>query len=362
MFGVTRGYHENYQLSRIIAQGELLAEVLPTSIVTRLWAMAGTVMPDGFNYSQKVHHCNGDPMEYNGASSRRITGYGMKPMIMIPRFNDDRKIFRSVTNCRAEVRNAESGHSIVARYLNFAATSLMMRLFENPRILDREGASGTQIMRDMKLIDLQAAARVFASDLTLQRTQETAGGNHYSALDIQDIHTDWFERLVEADGENVPIDEREAVPLIRDVIGSLRESNPAELDYSDLAKITVDFVPRHLYVAKSAGTGPIDSSNMDIVQRNLIFDRVVPEGMGRRYFHHHGQTDPRVDRIREHHDRLGLTGSAVLRASVLDDPNQETTTADWSYIRSNNVGHTISDAHQTEFDKPKPYTPVVKDE
>lgn len=361
VYGVTRGYHENYQTRRIVAEGELLAKVLPTSIVSRLWAMGGTVMPDGFNYSQKIHHCGGDPMEYSGKSGRRATRLGTKPMILIPAYKDDASIMRLSIDGRVEVRNAEPGHSLVARYLNFATTSLMLRLIENPGILDkRDGSRGTEIMRDLELIDIQAAARVYASDLTLQQARETAGGNRYTALDIQDIHVDWFERLVEADGENIPLDEREAVPLIREVIGALRESHPAELDYSPLAKSTIDFVQRHLYVAKSADKGPIDGSNMGVMQRNIVFDRVVPEGRGRKIFQHIGETDPRVARIREHHARLGLTGRAVLRASVIDDPDQEKRSASWSFIRSNDVSHYMSTAHQTEFDAPKQTVTVAE--
>lgn len=321
----SRGYHENYLTDGETAMGPRLRCVLPSHTVSNLMAMTGTVRGDQFVLAQKIWHMGGNPVEY-GTGQRRTTK-GDKPMIMIRNgYGNDITGIDGDLKGRIEKRNAEPGHSIVARYLNFAATSLMIEIIKNKKLFP------DNVLQTASFKNVQTAGRAFASDLTLTTSAETLSETKCTALGAQEIYIGWYERLVNECGDTLAQDDIEAVPLIRELYESLSTCNPAELQYTDLVMRTIDFAPRHKYLARFAGDQGITMDNPEIVARNLLWDRVVPEAMGQQYFRRVAENDPRVARIRELYAQFGRTGRAALRASLIDNVTGQPNSASWATL------------------------------
>jgi len=317
--GRTSGYHENYMMPQTLVDDPLMDTWVPTQLAARSYAMNGTLYGQGYVLSQKVWGIGGPPVE---RTVNRRTNHGMKPMLLIPPKHMDIDTVGGHGWARAEVRFAEAGQSLVARYAGFAAVSLALRVMEQPHLFKYNE------IRDVSLLDPVDAAKRFAADMTFSRTAETIGGKEVTALDIQEMLLD--KVAVIAERKQLPADEYEAINVLRALNDALRQSRPAEAVYATNARKWIDFVARHQFVSKNIAPSLLSVTNKPAMQRNLAWDRVLPDGPGLRYWAQLSEKDLLVPRIYEHAQRFGAASRALARAALIDNPYSKKVVRNWS--------------------------------
>src|SRR5881396_3248361 len=177
--GNSYGCHENYLVSR---HGEFskLADVLIPFLVTRqIIAGAGKVIqtPRGAMYSvsQRAEHI------WEGVSSATTRS---RPIINTrDEPHADAERFR-----RLHVIVGDSNMSEYTNFLKVGATSIMLKMLEEP----------TVVLRDMTLENPIRAIREISHDMTCRRTVRLANGREVSALDIQREYLDRALRYADA--------------------------------------------------------------------------------------------------------------------------------------------------------------------
>jgi hypothetical protein len=318
--GRSSGYHENYLIPRTVADDVLMDKLVPTMLATAIWSTSGTLRSNGYVFSQKVWGTGGAPVEKVLA---RRTEHGNKPMVIVPGTGTDADTMGSNLWARTEVRLADPGHSLVARYLRFAGMSLCLRLIEHSEQLER------QRLLDVCLLDPVQSAKTFAQDLSQRSTAAMTWGNVATALDIQEAI---FDLVAELDEQvQLPEDEQLAIPAIRGLIDAMRTSKPKNLDYPTLVRARTDFAPRHQFIARGT-TGRLNAYNKVAMQRNLLWDRVLPEGKGTVYWQTVTAQDPLGAKVLEMASRSGLAPRARRRAGIVDNAGEETV-LNWATYR-----------------------------
>jgi len=319
--GRTSGYHENYLIPRAVSTDSLIDALLPTVLATRVWGMSGTLRREGFVFGQKVWGNGGNPVERTLA---RRTTHGEKPMVIIPPIISDQDTIGSDSWARAEVRMADPGLSIVNRYLSFAEVSLALRLVELQRIVGR-----TAIER-ICLADPVHAAKRFGGDLSLQAVA-VVGEKTTTWLDTQEQLLDLFEVLNEK--VQLPEDEKLAIVAIRSLLTALRQSKPAHAEYANLVRLRTDFAPRHQFISHGKNQTAINAYSHEAMQRNLLWDRVLPAGNGYRYWAGMSAKDPLARQVRLLAEQSGKTRRSVVRALIIDKDTNGSQVLNWSRYR-----------------------------
>jgi hypothetical protein len=266
----TSGYHENYLMPVKVSVDPLVSELIPSHLASRLYSLSGIVGAEGFQLSQKVNGIGGTPIT---STYGRRTSHGNKPMAMIPVSDTD--TIGSGEWRRLEVRFADAGFSPTARFLTFAATSLVLRLIEHQPLVD------TEVLEHYAFKDPVRAAKVFNNDLSFTATAETQSGEQISALDYQEILLTACARL--ANVIQLPEDEAAAIPLWADVCDAYRRSDLENRNYDGLLDIT-DLAVRHRYLTNRFLPHEISSENKRAVAMNLVLDRILPTGGSMKYW------------------------------------------------------------------------------
>ena len=264
----TSGYHENYMFPRDVMFSTLIDSVIASHLTSRIYAMAGTVK-NGFQLSQKVEGIGGDPIIDRKAE--RYTKHGSKPMAMIRPIDKDTDVTGAPEWARLEVRFADPGFSLTARFLNFAATSLAMRIVEHEDMVDVDKLQGISFKYPAN------TAKHFSEDLTLSVTGETNDGMQASAVDFQDALLEEVTKLAEK--IELPEDELQAIPLWMHVNDSLRAANLDKGEYSHLLEI-VDFAIRHRELTRHYPPEQLNSYNNAVFEELADWDRLMPDGRG----------------------------------------------------------------------------------
>jgi hypothetical protein len=289
--------------------------------------MSGTLYGADYVLSQKVWGIGASPVE---RSINRRTLHGFKPMLLIPPRDWDTDTIGGHGYARAEVRFAEPGQSLVARYADFAALSLAFRVVEQRRMF------GKGKIRASSVIDPVHAAKMFAADMTCTKAALTIGGKHVTVLDIQEDLLD--KAVVIAERVRLPQDEYEAIDVLRALNDALRQSNPERAEYATNARKWMDFAVRHQFLSKEVPPESVSAGDQTIMQRNLAWDRILPEGPGMRYWARLAERDPLVARIHEHADNFGTADRALARAAIIDSGMSLNYVKDWaSYIHNEKV-------------------------
>lgn len=315
--GESSGYHENYMIPReIIIDKQLFDPVLSSMIATRVWTMSGTLRSAGFVLSQKVWGMGGEPVE---RLLIRRTNHGHKPFILVPPVERDQDVLAATHKwARAEIRNADPGHSLVSRFLGTAAVSLTLRLLEQQHLF------GGNCLRDISLVDPVENAKMFAADLSATKTVKNRAGKRVTALDVQEQFVEEFHYL--NDRVQLPQDEQQAITSIGGLIDALRKSDYRKLAYDSTALIRAEFPARHKFIAKGFkhnDRAEISAHSATAMQRNLLWDRVLPQGYGRAYWDKISHLDPMVDQVAELATAAGLAPRAMRRASIIDEQNDD---------------------------------------
>src|SRR5919205_1727199 len=179
--GNSYGCHENYLVSR---NGEFskLADVLIPFLVTRqVICGAGKVIqtPRGASYSlsQRAEHI------WEGVSSATTRS---RPIINTrDEPHADAERYR-----RLHVIVGDSNMSEYATFLKVGATSILLRMLEDPSV----------VLRDMTLENPIRAIREISHDMTCRRKVRLANGSERSALDIQSEYFNRAQRYNESKG------------------------------------------------------------------------------------------------------------------------------------------------------------------
>jgi proteasome accessory factor A len=179
--GNSYGCHENYLTSRRDDFGHYAEVLIPFFVSRQIYAGAGKVLQTArgamFCISQRAEHI------WEGVSSATTRS---RPIINTrdePHADADR--YR-----RLHVIVGDSNMSEYATFLKIGATSILLRMLEDPSV----------VMRDMTLENPIRAIREISHDLTLKRRVRLANGRELSALEIQSEYLTRALRYAELKG------------------------------------------------------------------------------------------------------------------------------------------------------------------
>jgi proteasome accessory factor A len=206
--GNSYGCHENYLTSRRDDFSRYAEVLIPFLVSRQIYAGAGKVLQTArgamYCISQRAEHI------WEGVSSATTRS---RPIINTrDEPHADAERFR-----RLHVIVGDSNMSEYATFLKVGATSILLRMLEDPGV----------VLRDMSLENPIRAIREISHDVSCRRRVRLANGREASALDIQ---TEYFERAQRyADSRGVSELEMRALSMWEHCLKGL-ESDPLTLD------------------------------------------------------------------------------------------------------------------------------------
>src|SRR5579864_1029496 len=274
--GNSYGCHENYLVTR---HGEFsrLADVLIPFLVTRqIICGAGKVLqtPRGAVYcvSQRAEHI------WEGVSSATTRS---RPIINTrDEPHADAERYR-----RLHVIVGDSNMSEYATFLKVGATSVMLRMLEEPGV----------VLRDMTLEDPIRSIREISHDITCRRLVRLANGRETSALDIQKEYLSRALRFRDQRGL-APL-ELQALEMWEHCLTAI-ENDPMKLDrecdWVIKHKLMEAYQERHQVPLTHPSVALIDLQYHDVNRKRGLFYRLQERGMVERTC-----TDEEIDRAIE---------------------------------------------------------------
>lgn len=266
----TSGYHENYLVPNNILTKSWQRYIFASFLATRVWAGNGAV-DNGYELTQK-HRGIGQAWSMSPGNNRTIEG--SKPMFLLTDPGTDDCVTHGWARC--EVRYADANLSPEGRYLAFAVTSLILRLFEQQQ---RLGIS----LSDLELETPVLTAHLAATNPTLSRTFPLENGKSISAVDLQ------REFLLKAqdisDKTELPASEMTALTLMHGVLDKMELIRCGQADWSSLAgtldvgaKFYMLKNSRHIDLAKLSG------KTAKAVALDLYWEQLYGNALGTRYW------------------------------------------------------------------------------
>jgi proteasome accessory factor A len=182
--GNSYGCHENYLTSRRDDFGHYAEVLIPFLVSRQIYAGSGKVLQTArgamYCISQRAEHI------WEGVSSATTRS---RPIINTrDEPHADAERFR-----RLHVIVGDSNMSEYATFLKVGATSILLRMLEDPGV----------VLRDMTLENPIRAIREISHDTTLRRRVRLANGREASALDIQSEYFNRAKRYQETRGLSV---------------------------------------------------------------------------------------------------------------------------------------------------------------
>jgi proteasome accessory factor A len=179
--GNSYGCHENYLTSRRDDFGHYAEVLIPFLVSRQIYAGSGKVLQTArgamYCISQRAEHI------WEGVSSATTRS---RPIINTrDEPHADAERFR-----RLHVIVGDSNMSEYATFLKVGATSILLRMLEDPGV----------VLRDMTLENPIRAIREISHDTTLRRRVRLANGREASALDIQSEYFNRAKRYQETRG------------------------------------------------------------------------------------------------------------------------------------------------------------------
>lgn len=323
----TNGVHENYMYPSRLTHDRTLRGILQAYLATRAWAMSGNVYDQHYEFSQKINGIGGVPIANDLV---RAVSKGYKPMVALLPGNTD--TMQSGEWGRGETRFADPGISREGRRLAIATHSLAYRLAEQQHLFEDNSLSS------IALRDPLSVAKRAMVDLSLAATYATVEGEQVTMLDIQEKLASAALRLVEL--VQLPPDEVDAAHKWIRIVDALRRSKPSDAQYDPYLTDTFDVFAKHAILVKSGSF----SDGQVAAGRSLIWDRVLPQGIGMKYWAKKTEAtrqsadDPfanqpiaasaqaRIDFIRNHH---ATANSVNWRGGIHDDARKEPFPLPW---------------------------------
>jgi proteasome accessory factor A len=206
--GNSYGCHENYLTSRRDDFGHYAEVLIPFFVSRQIYAGAGKVLQTArgamFCISQRAEHI------WEGVSSATTRS---RPIINTrDEPHADAERYR-----RLHVIVGDSNMSEYATFLKVGATSILLRMLEDPSV----------VLRDMTLENPIRAIREISHDMTCTRRVRLANGRELSALEIQGEYLNRALRYADAKGLS-PLEQR-ALEMWEHCLTAL-ESDPFKLD------------------------------------------------------------------------------------------------------------------------------------
>jgi len=215
--GNSYGCHENYLTSRRDDLAHYAEILIPFFVSRQIYAGAGKVLQTArgaiYCIAQRAEHI------WEGVSSATTRS---RPIINTrDEPHADAERYR-----RLHVIVGDSNMSEYTTFLKVGATSILLRMLEDPSV----------VLRDMTLENPIRAIREISHDMTCRRTVRLANGREVSALDIQREYLDRALRYADAKGLS-PLEEKALEMWEHCIVGI--EDDPLSLDRE------IDWVIKH---------------------------------------------------------------------------------------------------------------------
>ena len=259
--GNSYGCHENYLTSRRDDFGHYAEVLIPFLVSRQIYAGAGKVLQTArgamFSISQRAEHI------WEGVSSATTRS---RPIINTrDEPHADAERYR-----RLHVIVGDSNMSEHATFLKVGATSLLLRMLEEPNV----------VLRDMTLENPIRAIREISHDITCTRRVRLANGREVSALDIQSEYLQRAIRFAETRGlspeEKVALDawERAITAIERDPLSLDREC-----DWVIKHNLIEQYRARHGLALSDPKVALVDLQYHDINRERGLFYRMQARGL-----------------------------------------------------------------------------------
>ncbi len=259
--GNSYGCHENYLTSRRDDFGHYAEVLIPFLVSRQIYAGAGKVLQTArgamFSISQRAEHI------WEGVSSATTRS---RPIINTrDEPHSDAERYR-----RLHVIVGDSNMSEHATFLKVGATSLLLRMLEEPNV----------VLRDMTLENPIRAIREISHDITCTRRVRLANGREVSALDIQSEYLQRAIRYAETRGlspeEKVALDawERAITTIERDPLSLDREC-----DWVIKHNLIEQYRARHGLALSDPKVALVDLQYHDINRERGLFYRMQARGL-----------------------------------------------------------------------------------
>jgi proteasome accessory factor A len=259
--GNSYGCHENYLTARRDDFVHYAQVLIPFLVTRQIYAGAGKVLQTArgavYCLSQRAEHI------WEGVSSATTRS---RPIINTrDEPHADAERFR-----RLHVIVGDSNMSEYATFLKVGATSIMLRMLEDPGV----------VLRDMTLEDPIRAIREISHDTTCRRQIRLANGREVSALDIQSEYLGRAVRYASQHGLS-PMETR-ALEMWRHCVETIERDPLAldrECDWVIKHNLVEAYRARHSLGLGSPRVALLDLQYHDVSQRRGIFYRLQRRGL-----------------------------------------------------------------------------------
>ncbi|HLI02349.1 MAG TPA: Pup--protein ligase, partial [Acidimicrobiales bacterium] len=309
--GNSYGCHENYLTSRRDDFAHYAEVLIPFLVSRQIYAGAGKVLQTArgamYCISQRAEHI------WEGVSSATTRS---RPIINTrDEPHADAERFR-----RLHVIVGDSNMSEYATFLKIGATSILLRMLEDPGV----------VLRDMTLENPIRAIREISHDTSCRRRVRLANGREASALDIQAEYYNRARRYQELKGFS-PLEDR-ALDMWQHCLEGL-EKDPWSLDRECDWVIKHSLIERYREREGVALTHPkvalLDLQYHDVSRERGLFYRMQSKGLVERTC-----TDEEVERAVDEPPqttRARLRGEFIKRAKE----RRRDFTVDWVHLKLN---------------------------
>ena len=309
--GNSYGCHENYLTARRDDFVHYAQVLIPFLVTRQIYAGAGKVLQTArgavFCLSQRAEHI------WEGVSSATTRS---RPIINTrDEPHADAERFR-----RLHVIVGDSNMSEYATFLKVGATSIMLRMLEDPGV----------VLRDMTLEDPIRAIREISHDTTCRRQIRLANGREVSALDIQSEYLGRAVRYASQHGLS-PMETR-ALAMWQHCVETIERDPLAldrECDWVIKHNLVEAYRARHSLGLGSPRVALLDLQYHDVSQRRGIFYRLQRRGLLERVV-----TDAAITEATDvppSTTRARLRGEFIRRAKE----RRRDFTVDWVHLKLN---------------------------
>ncbi len=309
--GNSYGCHENYLTSRRDDFAHYAEVLIPFFVSRQIYAGAGKVLQTArgamYCIAQRAEHI------WEGVSSATTRS---RPIINTrDEPHADAERYR-----RLHVIVGDSNMSEYATFLKVGATSILLRMLEDPSF----------VLRDMTLENPIRAIREMSHDLSCKRPVRLANGREASALDIQAEYLDRAKRYAETKGLS-PLEEK-ALGMWEYCLTGL-ESDPfkldREIDWVIKHKLIDAYAAKHDLPLSHPQVALIDLQYHDVNRQRGLFYRLQQRDMVERI-----TTDAAIDEavdVPPQTTRARLRGEFIRRAKE----RKRDYTVDWVHLKLN---------------------------
>jgi proteasome accessory factor A len=309
--GNSYGCHENYLTSRRDDFGHYAEVLIPFFVSRQIYAGAGKVLQTarGATYSiaQRAEHI------WEGVSSATTRS---RPIIN----TRDEPLSDAERYRRLHVIVGDSNMSEYTTFLKVGATSILLRMLEDP----------TFVVRDMTLENPIRAIREISHDPTMKRLVRLANGREVSALDIQSEYLGRAQHY--ADTRDLSPLEVQALHMWEHCLTRLADdplSLDREVDWVIKHKLIESYCARHELPLSDPHVALLDLQYHDIDRRRSIFYKMQERGLVERV-----TSDEAIDEAVEvppQTTRARLRGEFIRRAKE----RKRDYTVDWVHLKLN---------------------------